>query len=103
MSDTETYDHAYRPTMERIKQCDDKGALAKDTLAWITRAKATFMASTLRKTLGVRADKSEFDDDDCSDVEDMVSVCAGLVTVDKGSGIIRVVHYTAQEYLEWTR
>jgi len=30
----------------------------------------------------------------------MVSVCARLVTVDEESDIIRLVHYTAQEYLE---
>ncbi|KAK4107439.1 hypothetical protein N656DRAFT_513618 [Canariomyces notabilis] len=33
----------------------------------------------------------------------MVSVCAGLVTVDGNSGIIRLVHYTTQEYFERTR
>ncbi len=34
------------------------------------------------------------------DIEDMVSVCAGLVTVDEESDIIRLVHYTAREYFE---
>ena len=33
----------------------------------------------------------------------MVSVCAGLVTVDKESDIIRLVHYTTQEYFERTK
>jgi hypothetical protein len=33
----------------------------------------------------------------------MVSVCAGLVTVYEESGIIRLVHYTTQEYFERTR
>src|SRR5436305_14863573 len=32
----------------------------------------------------------------------MVSVCAGLVIVDKESDIIRLVHYTTQEYFERT-
>jgi hypothetical protein len=32
----------------------------------------------------------------------MVSVCAGLVTVDKESDTIRFVHYTIQEYFEQT-
>lgn len=34
----------------------------------------------------------------------MVSVCAGLVTVDEQSNIIRLVHYTTQDYFErtWT-
>jgi hypothetical protein len=35
--------------------------------------------------------------------EDMVSVCAGLVTVDEESNIIRLAHYTTQEYFNQTR
>jgi hypothetical protein len=33
-------------------------------------------------------------------VDDIVSVCAGLVVVDQESAIIRLVHYTTQEYFE---
>jgi len=33
----------------------------------------------------------------------MVSVCAGLVTIGKESGIIRLVHYTTQEYFQRTQ
>lgn len=33
----------------------------------------------------------------------MVSACAGLVTSDEESRIIRLVHYTTQEYFERTQ
>jgi hypothetical protein len=33
----------------------------------------------------------------------MVSVCCGLVTVDKESNVFRLVHYTTQEYFERTQ
>ncbi len=33
----------------------------------------------------------------------MVSVCTGLVIVDKESNIIRLVHYTTQEYFKQTQ
>lgn len=36
-------------------------------------------------------------------MEDVISVCAGLVTVDEESNIIRFVHYTTQEYFERVR
>ncbi len=36
-------------------------------------------------------------------MEDITSVCAGLVTVDEESSIIRLVHYTTQEYFERIR
>ena len=45
----------------------------------------------------------ELDEDNIPEIEDMVSVCAGLVTVDKESGIIRLIHYTTQEYFERTQ
>ena len=33
-------------------------------------------------------------------VEDVVSVCSGLINVEEESGIVRLVHYTAQHFLE---
>jgi hypothetical protein len=51
----------------------------------------------------VEAGESELDEDNLPQIEDMVSVCAGLVTVDEESGIIRLVHYTTQEYFQRTQ
>ena len=42
----------------------------------------------------------ELDRENIPDVNDMVSFCAGLVIVDLESNIIRLVHYTTQEYLK---
>ena len=42
-------------------------------------------------------------EENLSDIEDLVSVCAGLVTVDQESSIVRLVHLTAQEYFERIR
>ena len=46
--------------------------------------------------------QSALDEDNLPEVSDMVSVCAGLVTVDEESKMIRLVHYTTQEYFERT-
>jgi hypothetical protein len=48
----------------------------------------------------VEVGESALDEDNLPQIEDMVSVCAGLVTVDDESHIIRLVHYTTQEYFE---
>ncbi len=45
----------------------------------------------------------EFDEDNIPQLEDMVSVCAGLVTVDEESSVIRLVHYTTQEFFDRTQ
>jgi hypothetical protein len=87
--------------MERIEgQVSDQEELAKQVLSWITCAKRPLTTSELQHALAVEVDASELDEDNLSQIEDMVSVCAGLVTVDEESGIIRLVHYTTQEYFE---
>ncbi len=46
---------------------------------------------------------NDLDCDNIPDVEDILSVCAGLVTVDEESQVIRLVHYTTQDFLEGIR
>lgn len=46
--------------------------------------------------------ESELDKKNLPETGDMVSVCAGLVTIDEENNIIRLVHYTTQEYFKWT-
>ena len=53
--------------------------------------------------LQLEVGESELDEENLPEIEDMVSVCAGLVTVDEESEIIRLVHYTTQEYFERTQ
>jgi ankyrin repeat protein len=98
---TEAYSQAYKEAMGRIEgQSPGFQKLAKQVLAWITCAKRPLTMLELQQALAMEEDKSELDKDNLPDIEDMVSVCAGLVTVDKESGIIRLVHYTTQEYFE---
>ena len=47
--------------------------------------------------------RPKLDEENLPEIEDMVSVCAGLVTIDEESNIIRLVHYTTQEYFERTQ
>jgi hypothetical protein len=100
---SEAYDHAYKEAMERIEgQIADSQKLAKEVLSWITCAKRPLTTSELQHALAVEVGESKLDEDNLPEVEDMVSVCAGLVTVDEESDIIRLVHYTTQEYSERT-
>jgi ankyrin repeat protein len=95
---------AYGEVMERINgQVLGMRRLATKVLLWITHAKRQLTTSELQHALATRTGKFELDDGDLTPIEDMVSVCAGLVTVDEESGTIRLVHYTAQQYLERLR
>ncbi|KAF7555607.1 hypothetical protein G7Z17_g2037 [Cylindrodendrum hubeiense] len=99
---------AYDQAIQRIKnQRPGFLDLAKRVMAWLTYARRPLTATELQHALAVEEGASEFDNDISSrldennlpQIEDMVSVCAGLVDVDDESGRIRLLHYTAQKYL----
>jgi ankyrin repeat protein len=103
---SEAYSHAYHDAMQRIEgQVSDHAELAKEVLSWITCAKRPFTAIELQHALAVEADidSAELDEENLPLIEVMVSVCAGLVVIDEESGIMRLVHYTTQEYFERTQ
>lgn len=98
------YDSAYEEAMQRILgQVPSSRELAEQTLAWISRAKRQLSVSELQYALAVEVGESELDEENISQVADILSVCAGLVTVDEESRIIRLVHYTTQEYFQRKR
>ncbi|RYP46072.1 hypothetical protein DL768_007664 [Monosporascus sp. mg162] len=95
---------AYDQSMERINgQQSDLSELAKQILLWITCAKRPLTTSELQNALAVKLGEPELYEENLPRIQDMISVCAGLVTVDEESAIIRLVHYTIQEYLERTQ
>ncbi|KAL5362033.1 hypothetical protein BJX96DRAFT_185764 [Aspergillus floccosus] len=101
---SEAYIHAYEDAMQRIEGHDkDSRQLAMDVLSWIVCAKSPLSTSELQHALAVKAGEPGLDEYNLPQVEDMVSVCAGLVTVDEESEIIRLVHYTTQEYFRQTQ
>ena len=90
--------------MDRIEgQLKDQEELAKQVLSWITCGNRPLTTSELQHALAIEVGDSELDKDNLPQVEDILSVCAGLVTVDEESSIIRLVHYTTQEYFDRTR
>ena len=77
--------------------------LARQVLAWITYAQRLLTTEELRHALAIELDERALDDQNLNDTEEIVSVCAGLVTIDQESSIIRLTHYTTQEYFERVR
>jgi hypothetical protein len=101
---SEAYDQAYEDAMERIGgQVKDQKELAKLVLSWITHAKRPLTTLEIQHALAVEPGDTKLSEDNLPEVEDIVSICAGLVTVDEESGIVRLVHYTTQAYFERTR
>ncbi|KAF7556652.1 hypothetical protein G7Z17_g1186 [Cylindrodendrum hubeiense] len=94
-------DQAYKDAMDRIKnQSPGFQKLALVVLSWITCARRPLTTAELQHALAVEVGDTCLGEDNLERIERMVSVCAGLVTVDENTNIIRLVHYTTQEYFE---
>jgi hypothetical protein len=97
-------DDAYKEAIQRIEgQLSGDYELAKSVLWWITYAKRPLTTAEICCALAVEPEEAELDPENVPDVEDLLSVCAGLVVVDQESAVIRLVHYTTQEYFERIR
>ncbi|KAF4957091.1 hypothetical protein FSARC_11400 [Fusarium sarcochroum] len=101
---SKAYDTAYNDAMERIQdQIADRASLGKEALMWISCAKRLLSPLELQHALAIESESQEFDEENLSEIEDILSACAGLVTVDENGNTIRLVHFTTQEYFERTQ
>ncbi|GKZ96017.1 hypothetical protein AnigIFM59636_010258 [Aspergillus niger] len=97
------YDHAYEETLKRISlQSSFSQDLAKRVLGWITFSARPLSALELQHAIAVEIGEPDFDKMNVTDIEEIVSACCGLITVDKSSNTAKLVHLTAQEYLKRT-
>ncbi|KAF5578854.1 ankyrin repeat-containing protein [Fusarium pseudocircinatum] len=95
---------AYDQLMERIhSQRQGYKELAQKTLLWIVHACKPLTTFQLSHTLAFDGVRFVYDEDNIPELQDIISVCNGLVVVDKEGDIIRLVHYTAQQYFEHKR
>ena len=104
-SNTDVYNKAYSDAMERIcSQPEGDTNLAKEALSWIVRAQRPLKAKEFQHALAIEVDVETFwlDEDNLLPVDEIISLCAGLIVEDEQSGIIRLVHYTTQKFLEDT-
>lgn len=97
-------DETHEGAMKRIQSQDPKkAALAKHVLSWICYSMRPMTVDEIRFALAVAPGDTDMDEEALIDGELLVSVCAGLVTIDRDSNVIRFVHPTTQEYFEGSR
>ncbi|KAF2731027.1 ankyrin repeat protein, partial [Polyplosphaeria fusca] len=98
------YEHTYKDSMDRIeRQSQDQIQLAKGALCWVTFAYTQLSTFELQHALAVEPDLDYLDKDNIASVEDIVAATGGLIALDETSRIIRLVHFTLQEYLKNNR
>lgn len=94
----------YDGTMKRIEdQPEHKRTRAKQVLMWISCAMRPLTVEELRHALGVELHTRQLDRKALPVESLLTPVCGGLVTIDKESQVIRLIHETTQAYLEERR
>ncbi|PVH96166.1 hypothetical protein DM02DRAFT_465952, partial [Periconia macrospinosa] len=93
----DTYDEAMRRIRSQSQEDID---LAERLLSWIVYAKRPLTVIEVQHALTVEKDDNHFDQEGIPDEGLMIGACAGLVTIEMKSEVIRLVHHTAQEYFE---
>jgi hypothetical protein len=92
-----TYDEALR----RIQLQDRrKVARAEEVLTWINCAKRPLKIDELLCALAIRPCDADLDQEAVPNADSVLSACCGLVVVDPESQIVRLVHYTTEEYFK---
>lgn len=93
-------DNYYGRVMNRIeRQKPGLRTLAMKILSWLTHARRPLTISEVCEALATKPGKSALNNGDFPTSEDIISTCAGLVVVDDEGSILRLIHYTAQQYL----
>ncbi|KAL8705803.1 MAG: hypothetical protein Q9201_001090 [Fulgogasparrea decipioides] len=91
----------YEETFERIcRQPEDLRRLAERTLRWVTYAYRPLSLRVLQHALAVEPGELDFDEENVSDRDAILNACCGLVIIDHRSDVMRLVHYTTQQYVE---
>jgi ankyrin repeat protein len=99
-SGSDAYDPAYNLAMDRITgQSPGDHALAQKVLTWVMYAMRPLSVVDLETALAVELGELELDPDSITSVVDLLSLCAGLVIVEEQAKVVRLVHYTTQDYL----
>ncbi|KAH0562324.1 hypothetical protein GP486_002978 [Trichoglossum hirsutum] len=94
----------YDEAMRRIESQDEgEASLAKRVLYWISYSFRPLTVLEIQHGLAVELKDVELNEEALPDEDDLVSLCAGLVVIDQESNVIRLVHYTTQEYFERIR
>ncbi|KAL8635312.1 MAG: hypothetical protein Q9228_007184 [Teloschistes exilis] len=73
--------------------------LAKKALHWVASTYRPLPVDALLVALAIEPGEKHFDPDGCPSISLVLDICAGLLILDEQSKVIRLVHYTLQDYV----
>ena len=90
----------YGAALERIKAQDGKGAsLGMAALTWVCYSERPLQVDELCHALAVEIGATDIDLENGPSIGTLLDSCQGLIVVDSEASTVRLIHYTAQEYL----
>ncbi|KAJ7483657.1 hypothetical protein FB451DRAFT_1170245 [Mycena latifolia] len=93
--------HTYDEAMERINhQTEEDRQMGMLALTWVSNAKRPLSVAELQEALAIEPDSTFLDVDNLLDMDIILSACAGLMIVDDTVSVVRLIHYTTQDYLD---
>jgi len=93
-------DSVYGQTLQRIReQRGDRSRLGIEVLMWVSHAERPLKIEELRHALAVEMGATDLDPENIRSQDTVLGSCLGLVIVDQETFIVRLIHYTLQEYL----
>jgi len=96
----ESQGNAYAVTLSRVgAQQGSRSKLGMDVLMWVSHAERPLHVDELRHALGVEEGSLDLNVQNIPSIETLLTYSLGLVTVEKSSSTVRLIHYTLQEYL----
>ena len=100
IKDGSEFGDAYGSTLVRIMaQDEEKATLAMAALTWIFHSERPLQVDELCHALAVEIGATDFDLENVPLIGTLLDCCQGLVIVDAEASTVRLIHYTAQEYL----
>ncbi|KAI4120703.1 MAG: hypothetical protein LQ338_006827 [Usnochroma carphineum] len=91
----------YKDALSRIEsQNQDDRKLAEKALGWVAYTYRPLRVRALQEALAIGPEETDFDDEAMPPIGLVLDVCAGLLILDEENDILRLVHYTAQDYFD---
>ena len=101
MTDSLGLEGAYCETLSRVKgQGEEESRLGMAALMWIFHAERPLKVDEMCHALGVEIGSPDLDTDNVPSIETVLACCQGLVSVDREASMVRLIHFTLQEYLQ---
>ncbi|ETN37213.1 uncharacterized protein HMPREF1541_08203 [Cyphellophora europaea CBS 101466] len=91
----------FNSTIARIRKLPPRSqVIAFQTLMWISHAKRPLTMLELQHALALRPSDADISEERLLEPRQVLDYCCGLVEHERDSDIVRLVHYTLEEYLQ---